>query len=57
MMGLPDSGTYEIINHATGSYIDWRAGSIAPNNNLIGFPGHGGSNQKVKQFQMVRIQA
>ncbi|KAF8341013.1 hypothetical protein F5887DRAFT_428267 [Amanita rubescens] len=45
-MGLPDSGTYEIINHATGSYIDLRAGSIVPNNNLIGFPGHGGPNQK-----------
>ena len=55
-MGLPHNGTYEIINHATGLYFDLRGGSIAPNNNIIGFPGNGGTNQKVKLF-MVRIQA
>ena len=55
-MGLPPNGTYEIMNHATGLYFDLKGSSIAPNNNIIGYPRTGGLNQKVKQI-MVRIQA
>ncbi len=49
-MGLPHNGTYEIINVATGLYFDLKAGNIAPDTNIIGYPGNGGRNQKVNQF-------
>jgi hypothetical protein len=47
---LPRNGTYEIVNVATNLYFDLKNGSIAPDNNIIGYPRTGGANQKVKQF-------
>ena len=52
-MGLPKSGTYEIINYTTGSYFDLKQCNVQYDNNVIGYPGNDGTNQKVKQF-MVR---
>jgi len=43
---LPHKGTYEIVNVATGLYFDLKAFSIAPDTNIIGYPGNGGANQK-----------